>query len=72
VVTLTDAGGPLEFVQDGATGLVAAPEPKAIAEAFDRLAGDPAMVQRLGAAGNALVRDVVPAWPEIVTRLLDR
>jgi len=50
---------------------VTRPEPKAIAEAFDRLR-DPAMAERLGGAGNALVRDVVPAWPEIVTRLLDR
>jgi glycosyltransferase involved in cell wall biosynthesis len=72
VVTLTDAGGPLEFVEDGATGLVTAPEPKAVAEAFDRLAKDPALADRLGGAGNALVREVVPAWPEIVTRLLDR
>ena len=29
VVTLADSGGPLEFVVDGETGLVAAPEPKA-------------------------------------------
>ena len=31
VVTLTDAGGPLEFVTDGETGLVTLPEPQAIA-----------------------------------------
>jgi len=31
VVTLTDAGGPLEFVTDGETGLVTPPEPQAIA-----------------------------------------
>ena len=37
VVTLADSGGPLEFVADGETGLVAPPEPKAIADAFDRL-----------------------------------
>ena len=37
VVTLTDAGGPLEFVTDGETGLVTPPEPQAIAHAFDRL-----------------------------------
>ena len=72
VVTLTDAGGPLEFVEDGVTGLVVPPDPKAIAGAFDRLAADDALGERLGGAGNALVRDVVPAWPEIVTRLLDR
>jgi len=72
VVTLTDAGGPLEFVEDGATGLVTPPDPKAIAAAFDRLSRDTALSERLGKAGNALVREVVPTWPEIVTRLLDR
>jgi glycosyltransferase involved in cell wall biosynthesis len=71
VVTLTDSGGPLEFVRDGETGLVRPPEPKAIAEAFDRLARDRAGAQRMGVAGNALVRAEVPRWPDIVARLLD-
>jgi glycosyltransferase involved in cell wall biosynthesis len=71
VVTLTDAGGPLEFVTDGETGLVADPDPRAIAERFDRLAGDVDAARRMGAAGNDLVREVVPTWPQIVTRLLD-
>jgi len=71
VITLTDSGGPLEFVVDGETGLVATPEPKAIAEAFDRLYADRALATRLGAAGNAFVRTEVPRWPDIVARLLD-
>ena len=37
VVTASDSGGPLEFVEDGASGFVAAPEPAALAEAIDRL-----------------------------------
>ena len=37
VVTATDAGGPLEFVEDGVSGFVAAPEPEALADAIDRL-----------------------------------
>ncbi|MFM8944428.1 MAG: glycosyltransferase family 4 protein, partial [Actinomycetota bacterium] len=36
VVTTTDAGGPLEFVEDGATGLGTPPAPEAIALAFAR------------------------------------
>ena len=71
VVTLTDSGGPLEFVRDDETGLVRPPEPKAIAEALDRLAGDRAGAERMGRAGNALVRAEVPRWPDIVARLLD-
>jgi glycosyltransferase involved in cell wall biosynthesis len=71
VVTLADSGGPLEFVVDGETGLVATPEPRAIAEAFDRLHADLDLASRLGAAGNALVRTEVPRWPDVVARLLD-
>ena len=71
VVTLADSGGPLEFVVDGETGLVASPEPRAIAEAFDRLHADRDLASRLGVAGNALVRSEVPRWPDVVARLLD-
>ncbi len=71
VVTTTDAGGPLEFVTEGETGLVTQPDPQAIAEAFDRLYADRALAARLGAAGNAVVRERVPAWPDVVARLLD-
>ena len=48
VVTSTDAGGPLEFVEDGVTGAVAAPEP-AGARRGDR----PALrLARVAAAGD--------------------
>lgn len=71
VVTLADSGGPLEFVRDGETGLVVPPQPKAIAESFDRLFSDRDLAARLGAAGNAVVRAEVPRWPDVVARLLD-
>jgi glycosyltransferase involved in cell wall biosynthesis len=70
VVTLTDSGGPLEFVRDGITGLVRPPEPERIAEAFDRLWEDREGARTMGAAGNDLVRRTVPDWPQIVERLL--
>jgi glycosyltransferase involved in cell wall biosynthesis len=69
IVTNTDSGGPLEFVTDGDSGLIVAPEPPAIADAFDRLYGDRELVRRMGAAGASLVRERVPDWPEIVARL---
>jgi glycosyltransferase involved in cell wall biosynthesis len=71
VVTTTDAGGPLEFVTDGETGLVAEPEARSLAEAFDRLFRDRDAAARMGRAGNAMLRDVVPRWPDVVARLLD-
>jgi glycosyltransferase involved in cell wall biosynthesis len=69
VVTTTDAGGPLEFVVDGETGVVVPPDPGAIADAFDRLFSDRQLASRMGAAGAAIARERVPDWPEIVARL---
>ncbi len=71
VMTCSDSGGPLEFVTDGETGIVTPPEPKAIAEAFDRLYLDRALAKRLGTAGNAKLRATVPGWADVVARLLD-
>jgi glycosyltransferase involved in cell wall biosynthesis len=70
VVTLTDSGGPLEFVRDTETGLVADPAPRDIARAFDRLWSDRAAATSWGLAGRRLLREKVPEWPEIVARLL--
>ena len=40
VITTTDAGGPLEFVEDGVNGFVTEPSPEAMAAAVNRLADD--------------------------------
>ncbi len=71
VVVPNDAGGPLEFVTDGETGLVTPPEPQAIAHAFDRLYSDRPLAKRMGEAGHEKVRATVPDWPEIVARLTE-
>jgi glycosyltransferase involved in cell wall biosynthesis len=71
VVTLTDAGGPLEFVSDGETGLVTPPEPQAIAHAFDRLFSNRPLARKMGEAGNEKLRATVPGWPEVVARLTE-
>jgi glycosyltransferase involved in cell wall biosynthesis len=70
VVTTTDSGGPLELVEDGGSGLVVEPSPRAIASALDRLYLDRAESARLGERGRALLHERVPEWPEVVTRLL--
>ena len=70
VITCSDSGGPLEFVDHEQTGLVTEPGAEAIADAIDRLHADRALAARLGAAGRARVRDTVPGWPKIVERLL--
>jgi glycosyltransferase involved in cell wall biosynthesis len=70
VVTTTDAGGPLEFVADGESGLVAEPAPEAIAAAIDRLwAMTPARLQEMGEAGRRRVEDI--NWDRVIDRLTE-
>src|SRR5205085_5844301 len=51
VITTSDAGGPLEFVEDGVTGLVTEPRSEAIGAAISRLAADRRLAGSLGDAG---------------------
>ncbi len=67
VVTTRDAGGPLEFVADGVTGLVVAAEPEAIGAALSRLLQDKALARRLGDAGFEAVRSL--DWDTVVDSL---
>jgi glycosyltransferase involved in cell wall biosynthesis len=68
VVTTTDAGGPLEFVTDGATGLVAEPTPEAVAAAIDAMWGlAPARRREMGAEGRRRVEGIT--WDAVIDRL---
>jgi glycosyltransferase involved in cell wall biosynthesis len=67
VVTTTDAGGPLEFVREGETGLVAEPAPEAIAAALSRLLQDPARARAMGEAARASIRGIT--WDSVIAAL---
>jgi glycosyltransferase involved in cell wall biosynthesis len=68
VVTTHDAGGVLEWVEDGVTGLVTDGSPEAVGAAVDRLAGDRALAERMGATGGERVREL--RWEPVVRELL--
>jgi len=68
VVTTTDAGGPLEFVEDGVSGAVVEPTADAIGAALARLAADRARAAALGDAGYDRARTIT--WDGVVDRLL--
>ncbi len=68
VITTTDAGGPLEFVEDGVTGLVRPPDPGSLAEAIDALfAASASRARELGEAGLARVAHIT--WDAVIERL---
>ncbi len=67
VVTTRDAGGVLEFVRDGQTGLVAEPSPEALGEALRRLLEQPAKARAMGARGRESMRGL--SWDIVVETL---
>jgi glycosyltransferase involved in cell wall biosynthesis len=53
VITCTDSGGPLEFVRDKETGLIAEQTPESLAAAMDELWKDQARAKAWGENGAA-------------------
>jgi glycosyltransferase involved in cell wall biosynthesis len=68
LITVTDAGGPLEFVVDGVNGLIAEPSAEALTAAIARLAADRALAKRLGDAGYERAKLIT--WDGVVDRLV--
>lgn len=68
VITTTDAGGVLEFVEDGVNGAVCPPDPEAIGAALNRLAADRRKAAALGSAGYERARAIT--WDGVIEKLV--
>jgi len=68
VITCRDSGGPAELVQDEVSGFVCDPAPDVLARAMRRLADDPSVAERMGAAGYEIGARLT--WPETVRQLV--
>ena len=68
VVTTSDAGGPLEFVTDGVTGLVAAPDAGSLGAAMSKIVADSKRAAAMGDAGYERVRGI--SWDEAIDKLM--
>jgi glycosyltransferase involved in cell wall biosynthesis len=68
VITALDAGGVLEFVEDGVTGIITDGSPESFGAAADRLAEDRDLARKMGEAGRDRVKDL--NWPDVVQKLL--
>ena len=69
VVTTEDAGGPLEFVRDGETGIVVAPRPDALGVALRLAWPRTDALAAMGEAGRRRASQLT--WDEPVRRLLE-
>ena len=67
VVTATDSGGTLAFVEDGVSGLVCEPRAEALGAAYDALA-DRGRATALGNAGHA--RAAAVTWDGVIEKLV--
>jgi glycosyltransferase involved in cell wall biosynthesis len=70
VVTCSDSGGPLEFVVDGETGLVADPTPERLARALDRVWAHPGQAAAWGRSARRRYDELEIGWPRVVEKLL--
>jgi len=68
VITVTDAGGPLEFVQNEKSGYVAAPTPEALGAVLDRVWDRQAELAQLAERGRAIVEKI--SWDHVIDSLL--
>jgi glycosyltransferase involved in cell wall biosynthesis len=68
IVTATDSGGPIEFVEDGVNGFVVAPEAAPIAAAINALAADRRRAAALGDAGYTRARAIT--WDGVIEKLV--
>jgi glycosyltransferase involved in cell wall biosynthesis len=70
LITCTDSGAPLEFVQPDVTGLIAKPSPQDIAMAMDRLWDDRSWACAMGEAGKKRYDNLNISWVAVAERLV--
>jgi glycosyltransferase involved in cell wall biosynthesis len=69
IITTTDSGGVLELVEHGRNGLISEPDPRALAQQFDRLHADKQDVARMGTASLNRLAEMKIDWSTVVDRL---
>ncbi|MCL1801320.1 MAG: glycosyltransferase family 4 protein [Promicromonosporaceae bacterium] len=69
VITVSDAGGALEFVENGVSGFVTDPDPVELALAFDTLFEDRTLAECLGAASATRRAELGINWDHVAAEL---
>jgi len=70
VITATDSGGPLEFVEHGKTGFITEPNPLELARAIDELASSESLAKEAGTAAKKRLNDMNVTWENVVKELV--
>lgn len=70
IITVTDAGGPLEFITHKKQGLIASPTPRALGREFTRIMQDQKLAEKLGQRGLTRYRGLGISWENVVENLV--
>lgn len=70
VLSTTDSGGVMELVQHGINGLAVEPDPRALAEALDKLYLERENTIRMGINAKARLGELNISWEHVLERLL--
>jgi glycosyltransferase involved in cell wall biosynthesis/SAM-dependent methyltransferase len=69
VITVSDAGGPLEFITNNAEGLITRPTAAELGSAFSKVMDDADLAEKMGQAGHARYHDMHISWETVVESL---
>ena len=70
ILTTSDSGGVLEFVENERSGLIVESTPQALAQAMDRLHSEPGLAQSLGDGAARRIEELNISWSHVVDRIL--
>jgi glycosyltransferase involved in cell wall biosynthesis len=70
VITTTDSGGPLEFVEDGKNGFISQPDPKELAKYLDLLFMEKQKSKTMGENGYNKIKAMKISWNTVVDSLI--
>jgi len=66
VITCTDSGGTEELILNGKNGLILEPDPKILAESFDKLYIDRQLAEKMGNYGFNRVTELGITWDNVI------
>lgn len=69
VITASDSGGPLEFVENQSTGFVVSSSPEAIAQSMDQVTEDINLAIKYGENGRSKLNHMNISWENVVKEL---
>ncbi len=69
LLTLSDTGEPATLTRDGVEGFVVSPEPEALADVMNRLAGAKDLAAKMGEAAHQRYKGLDISWANVVAKL---